>query len=105
MEPCDETWEPIPADLNVSAEDPNVVSMGGGKGAGGEKRQALPTGETMTGTLKTFNMERNYGFIDAPEARAKYGNDVWVHGNNLNDSQKQPGVTLSFQISINDKGQ
>mmetsp|Transcript_54024 Transcript_54024/g.139612 ORF Transcript_54024/g.139612 Transcript_54024/m.139612 type:complete len:462 (-) Transcript_54024:210-1595(-) len=113
LEPCDDAWEPTPADLSVQAEEPNPD--GGPRppgmwGKGGKdiprKRPAQATGEVMTGALKSFNEKNNWGFIDCAEARNKWGKDVWVVGQNLKEPHlRQNGVMLHFEVALNEKGQ
>ncbi|MDD4187181.1 MAG: cold-shock protein [Bacilli bacterium] len=53
----------------------------------------------MNGTVKFFNTEKGFGFIENDET----GNDVFVHISALNDGLKelQKGQKVSFEIETN----
>merc|ERR1712187_1069183 len=61
--------------------DANGCFGKGGGGGGGSK--ATPTGQAFTGYIKSFKPDMNYGFIECPEVKAEYGNDVFTHGSEL----------------------
>jgi cold shock CspA family protein len=74
------------------------VAAGGGGG-----RKPTPTGKAYTGTVKNFHPDKNFGFIDCPEVKAEYGNDVFTRGEYLQD--KNVGDVVYFELGLSDKGQ
>lgn len=83
-------------------------SMGcGGMGCTGmsRKRPATQTGETMQGVLKSYNATNSWGFIECEGAKARWGKDVWVAGENLPPHLRQVGASFQFEIALNEKGQ
>ncbi|CAK0860711.1 unnamed protein product [Prorocentrum cordatum] len=76
---------------------------GGGGGGGGGGAPPTPTGEAFTGTIKSFNEAYNYGFVDCPEVKEAYGNDVFLHGKEL--SGQGIGDTVYFELGVSAKGQ
>lgn len=109
--------------LGKSGIDPNVamamVGMGKGKGKGkgnakgkiivgmgpygGMGKKPTPTGQYMTGTVKSYNPGNNYGFISSPDAQEQYGGaDVFSGGTWL--SKYQIGDAVQFQLALNEQG-
>merc|ERR1719158_744029 len=78
---------------------------GKGKTKGGGGGPPEPTGKMYTGTLKSFNDLNNYGFIECPEVRVEYGNDVFAHGKMLQPIGVQVGQVVYFELGISSKGQ
>lgn len=79
---------------------------GGGKGdmKGGKSSGKPPpsTGESYVGLVKSFNAQKNYGFIECEDTNAKYGCDVFTHGSQLAD--KEIGAMVSFEVGLNKEG-
>merc|ERR1711988_803107 len=55
--------------------------------------------QTFTGTVKSFNQEKGWGFIVSPEAKAKFGKDMFLHKDNFSQPEwmPQPGDQVHFQ--------
>ena len=52
------------------------------------------------GTIKWFNPDRNYGFIER-----EIGTDVFVHGNEVEGAQLlKEGDRVSFKVEDGDRG-
>jgi CspA family cold shock protein len=52
------------------------------------------------GTIKWFNPDRNYGFIERDE-----GPDVFVHGSEIEGAQlPKEGDRVSFKVEAGDRG-
>jgi len=51
------------------------------------------------GRVKSFNAEKGFGFIDCPEAHAKYGRDVFLHKANVGDMTI--GAEVEFAVETN----
>lgn len=71
-----------------------------GKSAGGKPPPS--TGETFIGIVKSFNTEKNYGFIECDEVKEKYACDVFTHGKELWD--KEVGSMVYFEVGLNKDG-
>jgi CspA family cold shock protein len=55
----------------------------------------------VKGTVKWFNPDRNYGFIER-----ETGTDVFVHGSEVDGAQLlKEGDKVSFKIEDGDRGQ
>lgn len=55
------------------------------------------------GNIKSFNAEKGFGFIDCPEARTKYGRDVFVHKAMMKQGHLEVGDEVSFTINTDNK--
>lgn len=51
------------------------------------------------GRLKSFNPRHGYGFIDCPEARSRYGRDVFIHKARIGDLEV--GMDITFSVELN----
>eukprot|EP00930_Biecheleria_cincta_P071534 TRINITY_DN59025_c0_g1_i1.p1 TRINITY_DN59025_c0_g1~~TRINITY_DN59025_c0_g1_i1.p1 ORF type:complete len:430 (-),score=73.79 TRINITY_DN59025_c0_g1_i1:50-1339(-) len=56
----------------------------------------------QTGRLKSFNPKHGFGFIDCPEARHRYGRDVFVHKAQIGDLDI--GEDINFNVDTNKDG-
>lgn len=52
-----------------------------------------------TGTIKSFNHEKGFGFIDCPELHGIFGNDVFLHFRQYNGMEQ--GSPVSFAVVLN----
>merc|ERR1712217_587818 len=66
-------------------------------------KRPLTTGVVHTGTVKYFFPDNNYGFLDCPEVKEKYGLDVYCPGEEL--KHKSVGTRVMFEVAVNQKGQ
>ena len=57
------------------------------------------------GIVKSYNIANGYGFIECPETKQMYGNDVFLHKNEFTASGVEVGQDVRFRIMISDKGQ
>lgn len=69
----------------------------------GGKNLPTPTGETFVGQVKSFNSQKNYGFILSEEISKIYGQDCFCHGNLL--VGHNVGKTVQFEVGLNHAGQ
>jgi len=60
-------------------------------------------GRRFRGVLKSFKASSGFGFIDCRETRDIYGRDVFVHKDEVRDTEV--GSRVSFALSLNNKGQ
>lgn len=60
----------------------------------------IMTENRQYGTIKSFSEQNNYGFIDCPEVKEAFGNDVFVHGSQLNGNFAV-GQEVSFALLLN----
>lgn len=51
------------------------------------------------GTIKSFNTEKGFGFVDCEELNMVFGNDVFVHGKQIGEFT--PGTAVSFAVVLN----
>lgn len=56
------------------------------------------------GVLKTFNAKNGYGFVECKQAKEDWGNDVFVHKNNV-PTPWTLGQPVEFAVQVNLKGQ
>ncbi len=74
--------------------------MGGGGGGGS---QVLASGPEISASVKWFNGEKGFGFVELADGSG----DVFLHANALNQSghdSVSPGATLSVRIGQGPKG-
>jgi len=69
-----------------------------GRGTGGPAKKPTPTGQFMTGTVKKFYPEYNYGFISSDDVKVLYGGDVFCGGKDL--STYEVGASVMFQLAL-----
>merc|ERR1712194_325563 len=56
----------------------------------------------FTGTIKTFNEMKGFGFIECEDIKAKYEKDVWLHGCQMKGYRV--GHTVKFTAYLTKKG-
>lgn len=49
------------------------------------------------GRIKSFNPKHGFGFIECPEARSRYGRDVFVHKAQIGDLEVRDEVTFGIE--------
>eukprot|EP00930_Biecheleria_cincta_P014702 TRINITY_DN12533_c0_g1_i1.p1 TRINITY_DN12533_c0_g1~~TRINITY_DN12533_c0_g1_i1.p1 ORF type:complete len:537 (-),score=143.73 TRINITY_DN12533_c0_g1_i1:59-1669(-) len=126
---CDESWEPEMRDLSqtevvdtsfLAPQPRKGFDKGFGKGDGGfgkgdgkkgggksgtGKPSAPPTstGQTVTGFVKSFNENNNYGFVESDDVKQQYGCDAFLHGNEFN-GKLAVGSFVQFEVAVNSQG-
>merc|ERR1719265_175301 len=77
--------------------------MKGGKADGKSAGKPPPsTGEAYVGIVKSFNAQKNYGFIECEDTKEMYGCDVFCHGSQIAD--KEIGSMVHFEVGLNKEG-
>lgn len=74
----------------------NQMAQWMGFGAGGQQ------GERYTGTIKSFSVEKGFGFIECKDLHKMYGRDTWVHHAQI--LSYAPGDIVEFTMSLNKDG-
>mmetsp|Transcript_63022 Transcript_63022/g.117903 ORF Transcript_63022/g.117903 Transcript_63022/m.117903 type:complete len:381 (+) Transcript_63022:60-1202(+) len=57
-------------------------------------------GQTYSGTVKTYNEGKGWGFIDSPQAKQVFGSDIFLHQNALAGDAVAAGDMVSFSIDL-----
>eukprot|EP00928_Gymnodinium_smaydae_P051358 TRINITY_DN348_c0_g1_i1.p1 TRINITY_DN348_c0_g1~~TRINITY_DN348_c0_g1_i1.p1 ORF type:complete len:215 (-),score=74.96 TRINITY_DN348_c0_g1_i1:129-773(-) len=85
----------------------SMMQGAGGGGWGGYQRtfkvdkSGGELGEFI-GTIKSFGLRRNYGFIECPDVAAKGFGDIFLHGNEKKGYRE--GQTVKFTCVVNKEG-
>jgi len=67
---------------------------------------AEETASIYTGTVKSFNAERGWGFVTSEELQQTFGKDIFLHRRDLEDNyQPTTGEEIQFCVEIDDGGQ
>jgi len=77
---------------------PGMPGMGGMPMMPGMPGVGQSTGR-FQGLIKSFNVQKGFGFIDCPEAHQIYGRDVFLHKAQI--ASFQIGSQVSFAVEIN----
>lgn len=56
------------------------------------------------GLVKSFSQRHGFGFIDCPEARVRYGRDVFIHKALIAQAGLEVGVEVTFTVETNKDG-
>jgi cold shock CspA family protein len=75
---------------------PGMGGMGGMAGAGTGRFQ---------GRIKSFNVQKGFGFIECPEAHQIYGRDVFLHKAQIGDFEIGRLVTFAVEMNKNNMPQ
>merc|ERR1712224_885827 len=96
--------KPQAQDLDIGTSD-----FGGGKGAPrgyaqpeiGKLPESYHEGGLgrYVGTIKRFDPEKHFGFIDCPEVMAEYGKDAYLSDKQIGSFGN--GSRVSFEVSLN----
>jgi len=76
-----------------------------GKGTGGKavvQHQSVAEGQRYSGTIKSFNTEKGFGFIECPDLFEAYGRDTWLHNAQL--QHFQVGEMVEFTMALGKDG-
>lgn len=63
------------------------------------------TESRLSGVIKTFSENNGYGFIESPEVKAAFGNDVFLHYRQLNGHSIGDQVTFTILVNKERKPQ
>lgn len=83
---------------------------GDGKGKSMQKSNKPPedggveVGE-YSGTIKSYSATSNYGFIDCPEVKEIYGNDIFLHGQHMGSFGVGDSVIFTVFLNSHEKPQ
>eukprot|EP00441_Pelagodinium_beii_P039150 CAMPEP_0197626708 /NCGR_PEP_ID=MMETSP1338-20131121/5547_1 /TAXON_ID=43686 ORGANISM="Pelagodinium beii, Strain RCC1491" /NCGR_SAMPLE_ID=MMETSP1338 /ASSEMBLY_ACC=CAM_ASM_000754 /LENGTH=419 /DNA_ID=CAMNT_0043197263 /DNA_START=42 /DNA_END=1299 /DNA_ORIENTATION=- len=61
---------------------------------------SMSANQMFHGTVKSFNAEKGWGFIDSPDAKQSFGSDVFLHKKALNGQDVSPGDSISFSVDL-----
>jgi CspA family cold shock protein len=101
---------------DVEAQSIAVVGKSENKGFGGyfmpsplqpAKKTPVPAPPNMqkfTGIVKSWNIEKGWGFIYSPETMAVYGKDIFLHRKQLFGQTPATGATLEFSVELGEDG-
>jgi len=80
----------------------------GGKGAGANGGRGVqfvkqnPNREYM-GVVKSYNMEKGYGFLECPETKQLFNRDVYIDTEQIQTHTVEVGEEVTFLIKINNR--
>lgn len=60
---------------------------------------------THLGVLKSFSEKTGYGFITCAELNSRFGQDIFLHKNDIDFQNVQLGQWVEFAVVINERGQ
>lgn len=67
--------------------------------------KVVPVNGIFNGTIKYFDPEKGFGFIECPEAFRLFDTDVFIHQNEIDVSEAKLGAQITFGLKLNDKNQ
>lgn len=76
----------------------NVSSGPKGPHAVNIKPFNAPAGMVFTGTVKTFNDAKNFGFIESPAAAPIFHSDIFLHKSELGEKTVSAGDQVQFSV-------
>lgn len=62
-------------------------------------------GNTLTGTIKSFDPQKGFGFIESDEIRNIFGKDIFLHKRELSDQVPNVGDSVQFSVELDNRGQ
>merc|ERR1712157_451717 len=65
---------------------------------------APPNVQRFTGMVKSWNIEKGWGFVYSPETMATYGKDIFLHRNQLFGQAPATGAKLEFSVELGEDG-
>mmetsp|Transcript_27712 Transcript_27712/g.73131 ORF Transcript_27712/g.73131 Transcript_27712/m.73131 type:complete len:357 (-) Transcript_27712:142-1212(-) len=65
---------------------------------------AIKFGVAFVGSVKSWNAEKGWGYIECPEARDMFGRDIFLHRNKIGAHNPTPGDQLQFTVDLSEKG-
>merc|ERR1712232_1253827 len=93
-------WLPNEIILNLAHSREAKLQMGAvGNAGGGSLRDP---NKRYTGVIKSFRMDRKYGFITSPEVTIEFGIDAFLSANELGNFDN--GCMVTFQVRQNKEG-
>jgi len=75
---------------------------GKGKGKKGKSKDGESIGDEFVGTIKSFNAEKGFGFIECTDLKAVYGNDVFLMSAQMGEFAV--GSMVQFSAYLNQHG-
>lgn len=63
------------------------------------------TDSLLTGTIKSFNKEKGWGFVTSEEIQATFGKDIFLHRKEIGDADPSVGDVVQFIVDIGNTGQ
>jgi len=82
-----------------------AAAYGGYPGYGGAAPAAPPAqggSDRFQGRIKSFNVEKGYGFVESAQATQVYGRDVFLHKAHIGTFS--PGAFVTFAVEMNKQG-
>jgi len=89
--------------VNPSPKGPQAASVSllpAGSFATEEGQEA----SMFTGTVKSFNEEKGWGFLEDPELKELFGKDIFFHKRELDGQSPSNGDEIQFTVAIDAKG-
>lgn len=65
----------------------------------------VPKDGVFSGSIKHWDHQRGFGFIECDEAHRLFDTDVFLHSNDLEPPECQVGTKIYFLMKLNDKNQ
>merc|ERR1712032_524019 len=62
-------------------------------------------GTTLNGTIKSFDDQKGFGFIESNEIRNIFGKDIFIHKRELSDQTPSVGDSIQFSVEMDNRGQ
>jgi len=67
--------------------------------------KVVPPNGVFTGFLKNYEDGKGFGFLECPDARRLFENDVWVHHKSIEAAGISCGDEMQFFVQLNNKNQ
>eukprot|EP00929_Paragymnodinium_shiwhaense_P119072 TRINITY_DN9095_c0_g1_i1.p1 TRINITY_DN9095_c0_g1~~TRINITY_DN9095_c0_g1_i1.p1 ORF type:complete len:298 (-),score=69.43 TRINITY_DN9095_c0_g1_i1:652-1545(-) len=62
-------------------------------------------GQTFEGTVKKFDAEKGWGFVEGDDIAKAFGKDIFVHKRELSDQAPTSGDRVTFTVEMDNNGQ
>merc|ERR1712060_715391 len=88
--------------------------MGGTKGPQANSVALLPPasfkvngeeGSVFSGSVKSFNAEKGWGFVTCEDVTAIFGKDIFIHRREFEGNTPNVGDEVHFSVELDDGGQ
>jgi len=67
--------------------------------------QIVPPHGAFVGTLKEYNPDKGFGFVECSDSHRLFDTDVFIHKNEVELMNAQVGEEVTFAVQLNAKGQ